>query len=338
MKTILFDKPESVQILDAAYPKMEADEVIIKIKFIGLCGTDLNIYKGNMPLVSYPRVPGHEVSGVIVEKGAMVPNEVSIGAAVTINPYTSCGKCSACKIGRFNTCKYNQTLGVQRDGAMAEFISVPFAKVMHSNILSAKELALVEPLSVGYHAANRGRVAEGDTVLVMGCGMIGIGAILACLRRKATVIAMDVDDDKLSFIKSFGVQHVINGQKENALEKINEITNDEGVSVCIEAVGATATFQLALSASAFAGRIVFIGYAKVPISFDTSLIVKKELDIMGSRNALNEFETVIEMLEEKQYPFEKLISMTYPVDEVKDAFEHWKNRPNEVIKLLANFD
>ena len=337
MKVAIIEKPESVELIERDYPVMQPDEVIVKIVWIGLCGTDLNIYKGNMPLVSFPRVPGHEVSGVIVEKGNDVPAEMQIGDAVTLNPYTSCGKCSACRQGRVNTCKYNQTLGVQRDGAMAAFVSVPYKKVLRSSKLTAKEFALVEPLSVGYHAANRGRVKEGDTVLVMGCGMIGIGAILACLRKKATVIAMDVDDDKLEFIKSLGVDLVINGAKENALERINSLTNNEGVSVCIEAVGAAVTFQLALSACAFAGRVVFIGYAKAEISFDTSLIVKKELDIMGSRNALNEFETVIEMIEEKQFPFEKLISSVYPVENVGEAFEHWKNHPNQVIKLLTSF-
>lgn len=337
MKAIVFDKPESVQLVERDYPVMAEDEVIIQVKLIGLCGTDLNIFKGNMPLVSYPRIPGHEVSGVIVEKGAAVIDDCSVGDAVTINPYTSCGKCSACKDGRVNTCRYNQTLGVQRDGAMLQYISVPAKKLLCSKILSPKELALVEPLSVGYHAANRGRVKQSDTVLVMGCGMIGIGAILACVRKGATVIAMDVDDAKLDFMRTLGVHEVVNAANENALEKVMRITGDNGVSVCIEAVGAPATFQLALTASAFAGRVVFIGYAKSEISLDTSLIVKKELDVMGSRNALDEFETVIEMLEERKFPYEQLISAVYPLQDVEAAFRFWQQKPNEVIKILTSF-
>ncbi|MEO6838164.1 MAG: zinc-binding alcohol dehydrogenase family protein [Ginsengibacter sp.] len=338
MKTIIFDGPGKVRLTDIPEPKMKPDEVLLKIHLIGLCGTDLNIYKGNMPLVSFPRIPGHEISAEIIHKGIEVPDSIKIGNMVTVNPYTSCGKCSACRAGRFNTCRYNETMGVQRDGAMLQYVSVPYKKIFQNDILSREEFALVEPLSVGYHATNRGRIVIGETVLVLGCGMIGIGVALAALRKKATVIVLDIDDKKLELMKSFGVHHTINNTTQDAIKTIHEITNGEGVDVCIEAVGAAATYRLALEAAGFAGRIVFIGYAHDDISLNTSLIVKKELDIMGSRNALNEFSDVINMLEEKKFDSKKLITSVYKMKNVGDAFAHWKNKPGEVIKILTEIE
>ena len=338
MKAVIFDAPGKVRITNTATPEMKSGEVLLKINMVGLCGTDLNIYKGNMPLVSFPRIPGHEISAEIIDKNNEVPDSIKIGDTVTVNPYTSCGKCTACRAGRFNTCMYNQTMGVQRDGAMSQYFAIPYLKILQHNILSRKELALVEPLSVGYHATNRGKVSEGETVLVLGCGMIGIGVALAALQKKATVIVLDIDEKKLSLMKSLGVHHTINSTQDDALKTILDITNGEGPDVCIEAVGAAATYRLALEASSFAGRIVCIGYAHSDISLNTSLVVKKELDVMGSRNALNEFSDVINMLEEKKFDSDRLITSVYKMENVHEAFQYWKDNPGEVIKILAEIE
>ena len=337
MKAVIFDAPEKVRLIDKKEPEIQPDEVLLKINFIGLCGTDLNIYKGNMPLVTFPRIPGHEISAVIIKKGKDVPEEIKIGSSATVNPYTNCGKCSACRKGRFNTCRYNETMGVQRDGAMQQLLAVPYKKILQSNILSARELSLVEPLSVGYHAANRGRIDSGEIVLVLGCGMVGIGAVLGALRKNAIVIALDIDNKKLELMKSLGVHHTINSKRENALEIVNEITNEDGVNVCIEAVGAAETYRLALEATGFAGRIVYVGYAGDEVFLNTSLIVKKELDIMGSRNAMTEFKDVMEMLEEKKFDTGKLISAVYPMNEVGDAFQFWKKARTNHENAFADY-
>lgn len=338
MKTIIFDAPGKVRMIDLSEPKMKPNEVLLKIHLIGLCGTDLNIYKGNMPLVSFPRIPGHEISAEIIDKGNEVPEAIKIGKRATVNPYTSCGKCHACRAGRFNTCMFNQTMGVQRNGAMLQYLSVPYQKIYQNDILTPRELALVEPLSVGYHAINRGRVCEGETVLVLGCGMIGIGVALAALQKKATVIILDLDDKKLELMKSLGVHYALNNSRQDVMKTILDITNGEGADVCIEAVGAATTYRQALEASSFAGRIVYIGYAHHDIPLDTSLIVKKELDIMGSRNALGEFTDVIKMLEEKKFDANKLITSVYKMKDVGDSFHFWKNNPGEVIKILAEIE
>lgn len=333
-RAVSLEEPFKISLIETNEPDLNEDEVLVKVNFIGLCGTDLSSYKGSMPLVSYPRIPGHEIGATIIKKGSKVPDSFSIGDFVTANPYSSCGQCIACKAGRFNTCQYNQTMGVQRDGAMRQFYTIPYTKLYKSNKLSLKKLALVEPLSVGYHASERASVNSKDTVLVIGCGVIGIGAILAAVQKGATVIAADIDDSKLSFIKQFGVSHLVNTKKEDTIAIINKLTDNKGVNVVIEAVGATSTYQMALEVVSFAGRVVAIGYAKEPIPLNTSLIVRKELNVLGSRNALNEFGPVITMLEEDKWPFDQLISKTYPLEETAAAFDFWYHNPDKIIKIL----
>jgi 2-desacetyl-2-hydroxyethyl bacteriochlorophyllide A dehydrogenase len=334
MKSVLIEIPGKVKLIESKKPLLLDDEVLLEIQYIGLCGSDLSSFRGRSPLVVYPVIPGHEVSGIIVDKGKTVPEIFNIGDSVTVNPYSSCGKCPACRSGRMNCCEFNHTLGVQRHGAMSEFFAIHYNKVLKNNNLSATELALVEPLSVGYHATNRGNVSCMDTVLVIGCGMIGMGAILACVKKGATVIAVDIDDKKLELVKMLGATYVVNSAKTDTKKRLYEITSGEGVSVCIEAVGSPLTYKMAVEAVAFAGRVVFIGYTNEEVAFNTSLFVKKELTICGSRNALFEFEPVIKMLEDKTIPAEKLITKVYPIEQTEIAFADWDNKPADFIKIL----
>jgi L-galactonate 5-dehydrogenase len=317
-------------------PQMGPTDVMIDVCFVGLCGSDLNSYRGLMPLVTFPRIPGHEISGKVLAKGAEVPDTIKIGDQVTVSPYTSCGVCPACKAGRENTCENNKTFGVQRDGAITERIVVPFEKVFVSQILTLHELALVEPLSVGYHAANRGRVNEQDTVLVFGCGTIGMGAICASVRKGATVIAVDIDDAKLERARVFGATYAINSLKEDVQKRVAGITNNEGVSVAIEAVGNGETFKQAIASVCFAGRVVMIGYAKGETSLNTQIIIKKELDVLGSRNALRVFPAVIKMLERREKPYANMITRIYPFNETPNALKDWSANPGIVSKFLIN--
>ena len=336
MKSVFINEAYKVSVEEVDEPQLATDEVLLEIFYIGLCGSDLSSYKGMSPMVVYPVVPGHEVSAVIKSKGANVPDTYKVGDKVTVNPYSACGVCSACRVGRTNTCQYNQTLGVQRNGALKKYFAIHHSKLIKSDILSEKEFALVEPLSVGYHAANRGGVSEIDTVLVFGCGMIGIGAILASVRKGATVIAVDLDDKKLELVKSFGVKHVINAKTTDVITKVMEITNGDGANVCIEAVGAPATYTTAIEAAAFAGRVVYIGYAKSDILFNTSLFVKKELTISGSRNAQFEFGPVVQMLENKSIDADKLITKIYSMEETGQALKDWSENPSAFIKILID--
>lgn len=334
MQAISFSAPKEVEIIDIPEPEMGPEDVLIDVHYIGLCGTDLNAYRGRLALISYPRIPGHEISGVIAAKGEKVPASISIGDKVMVSPYTTCGICPACRAGRPNCCQYNQTLGVQRDGAMSPHFATHYTNVFSSTTLSLQELALVEPISVGYHAANRGQVSEVDTVLVIGCGAIGLGVIAAASRKGATVIVSDIDDGKLEIAQEFGARHVINSARQDALSEIAKLTNNEGANVVVEAVGLPGTFRLAIEAVCYAGRVVYVGYAKQEVTYDTTDFVRKELDIRGSRNALRVFPAVIKMIEQRQFPFTNLISRVYRFENAPAAFADWDSDPAAITKIL----
>jgi threonine dehydrogenase-like Zn-dependent dehydrogenase len=234
-----------------------------------------------------------------------------------------------------NACRSNQTLGVQRDGAFTQFIVVPWEKLVRSEILSLAEHALVEPLSVGFHAVARGRVSSTDTVMVFGCGMIGLGAISgAALLRGARVIAVDVDDAKLALARKAGAAETINSQVENLHDKLQVLTNGDGPGVVIEAVGLPATFRAAVDEVSFAGRVVYIGYAKEAVNYETKYFVMKELDIMGSRNAtMQNFADVIKVLESGRYPVKQTITQAVPFGEAGAALAGWAADPRRVTKI-----
>jgi threonine dehydrogenase-like Zn-dependent dehydrogenase len=272
----------------------------------------------------------------VVAKGENVPKSIQIGDKATVSPYTNCGMCPACRKGRTNTCEFNQTLGVQREGALTQRIAVPFGKLFVSHSLSLEELVLIEPLSVGYHGANRGTVSETDTVAILGCGTIGMGALCAAVRKGATVIAVDIDDSKLAQAKKFGAAFAINSLKENALDAIRKLTNNEGASVVIEAAGSQITYKLALDAVAFAGNIVFIGYPKNEVTFEAPLLVRKEVNMYGSRNALRVFPSVIAMLERRNMPFTDMITKVFAFSQTPDAFKYWDANPGIVSKILID--
>ena len=336
MKAISLQQPRQVAVVDIPEPAMGPEDVLVELRYVGLCGSDLSAYRGTSPMVSYPRIPGHEVSGILVAKAPAVPERLAVGAPVTVSPYSNCGLCPACRVGRVNTCQCNQTLGVQRDGALTERIVVPYGKVYTSGVLSLQEMALVEPLSVGYHAANRGRVSETDVVLVLGCGAIGIGAIAAAARKGATVVALDIDDEKLALAGRLGAAHLVNSARDDVPARLAALTDGEGVNVAIEAVGLPATYRLAVEATEVAGRVVCIGYAKEDVPLTTKLIVSKELEVFGSRNALHVFPSVIKMLEHRERPFAEMITTVVPFAEAPGIFTTWDAAPVRFTKILVS--
>jgi 2-desacetyl-2-hydroxyethyl bacteriochlorophyllide A dehydrogenase len=335
MKTFLIEKPGVFRFGEAEMPSPGPGEVLLKIKRIGLCGSDLTTWRGLNPMVSYPRIPGHEIAATIEESGAEVPAHLTPGLLVTVVPYTTCGQCPSCRSGRVNACQFNQTLGVQRDGALCEYLVVPWEKVLYSQKLTAQEYALVEPLSVGFHAVERGRITDADTVAVFGAGMIGLGAIAgAALRKGARVIAIDLDHQKLALARQAGAAEVINSREENLHDRLAELTGGNGPGVVIEAVGAAETFVAAVSEVAFAGRVVYIGYAKSPVAYETKYFVMKELDILGSRNALTaDFQNVIAMLESGTYPVGGTVTGTLPFAEAGAALQSWSANPSVTTKI-----
>lgn len=337
MKAIQITAPEQVQITNLEMPVLQSGEVLVRIRYVGFCGSDLNTFLGKNPMVKLPVIPGHEVGAEIVAVANDVPSHLP-GMAVTLNPYTNCGKCASCRNGRVNACKDNETLGVQRNGSMREFLTIPWQKVIPAAGLSVKECALIEPLSVGFHAVDRGQVTDLDIVMVIGCGMIGIGAIIRSVLRGATVIAVDMDDEKLALVRTLGVKYTINSKTENVHERLQTFTQGFGPDVVIEAVGSPVTYVMAVEEVAFTGRVVCIGYAKSDVTFQTKLFVQKELDIRGSRNALPaDFRAVIHYLQQGKCPKESFISKVIPPEEALSALQAWSANPGKVFRILVEF-
>ncbi len=327
--------PGATEFRQVPVPVPTAAEVLIRVRLVGYCGSDLSTFRGLNPMVSYPRIPGHEVSGTIAAVGEAVPSAWQPGMAVTLSPYTQCGECSACRCQRPNCCRRNQTLGVQRDGALTEFIAVPWTKLFASPALGLRELALVEPLTVGGHAVARGQVAAGDTVCVLGCGAIGLGAIAGAAFRGARVVAVDIDAAKLALAAKAGAAHTLDSSRCDLHAELQALTQGEGPAVVIEAIGLPATFTAAVDEVAFAGRVVYIGYAKHPVEYQTKLFVQKELDIRGSRNALPaDFEAVISLLAAGRFPLHEMVTRVYPFRQAGQALADWHAAPAAFTKIL----
>ena len=338
MKAIQISEPSVMKVIDIAEPQMSDDEVLLKMKYVGFCGSDLNTFRGGNPMVKMPVVPGHEVGAEIVSVGKNVPEGLKPGMVVTVNPYTNCGKCASCRNGRVNACEHNETLGVQRWGAMREYLTLPWQKVIPADDLSPRTCALIEPMSVGFHAVSRAQVTDIDVVMVIGCGMVGMGAIVRSALRGATVIAADIDDEKLALAKEMGATYTVNTKTEDAHARLQALTGGFGPDVIIEAVGSIPTYQMAVNEVAFTGRVVCIGYAKSEVSFQTKYFVQKELDIRGSRNAQpSDFRAVIHYLERGTCPVDRLISNEVKPEAAEAAMNEWAANPGKVFRILVDF-
>lgn len=329
-----------MRVIEMEKPVVAPGQILVKIEYVGFCGSDLNTYLGRNPMVKLPVVPGHEVGAVVEEIGEGVPEGLfAKGMSVTLNPYTNCGKCASCRNGRVNACEHNETLGVQRNGVMCEYAVMPWQKVIPAPSMSSRDCALIEPMSVGFHAVSRGQVVDNERVMVIGCGMIGMGAIIRSSLRGATVIAVDLDDEKLELARKVGAAYVINSKTENVHERMLQLTDGLGADVVIEAVGSPATYVTAVDEVGFTGRVVCIGYAKSPVEFQTKLFVQKELDIRGSRNALPaDFRAVINYLQTGVCPIEKLISRIVEPEEAASAMAGWAAAPGKVFRILVKFN
>jgi 2-desacetyl-2-hydroxyethyl bacteriochlorophyllide A dehydrogenase len=337
MNALVIRNPGEAAIEQVREPSMSSGGVLLKVRMVGLCGSDLNSFRGLNPLVSFPRIPGHEIAATILE-GDSLDGHLKIGADVVVFPYTNCGKCASCRRGRPNACQFNQTLGVQRDGALTELIVLPQEKLYPAN-LATKELCLVEPLTVGFHAVARGRVTATDTVAIFGCGGVGLGAVAASQFRGARTICIDVEDHKLELAKRAGANFTINTLRQALHKTLLDMTDGLGPDVVIEAVGNPTAFRAAVEEVAFTGRVVYIGYAKEPVSYETKLFVQKELDILGARNAQPEdFHAVIQFLEAGKFPVDHAVSLIVPLEKAPEALRSWSANPSQFTKILVSLD
>ena len=338
MKAIQITAPRQMAVVNIPEQEMKSDEVLLRLNYVGFCGSDLSTYLGKNPMVQMPVIPGHEVGAVIERVGANVPEGLKPGMVVTVNPYTNCGKCASCRNSRVNACQHNETLGVQRNGAMRELIALPWEKVIPAGLLTPRTCALIEPMSVGFHAVSRAQVTDIDVVLVIGCGMVGMGAVVRAAQRGATVVAADIDNGKLALARRMGASYTINTQTEDVHARLLEMTSGFGPDVVIEAVGSSQTYQMAVDEVAFTGRVICIGYAKAEVSFQTKYFVQKELDIRGSRNAQpSDFRAVIHYLERGTCPVDELITAVVKPEEAEAALQRWADTPGKVFRILVDF-
>lgn len=339
MKAIQISHTQELNIVELEEPRALAPgEVMLRLQYVGFCGSDLNTFMGRNGMALNPVIPGHEVGAIIEAVGSEVPEGLKPGMVVTCNPYTNCNKCASCRNGRVNACQHNETLGVQRHGAMRERIILPWEKVIPAGLLTPKTCALIEPMSVGFHAVSRAQVTDVDVVIVIGCGMVGMGAVVRAATRGATVVAADLDDEKLALAKQMGASYTINTKTDDVHARLLEMTSGFGPDVVIEAVGSTATYQMAVDEVAFTGRVICIGYAKSEVSFQTKYFVQKELDIRGSRNAMpSDFRAVIHYLERGTCPVDQLITKVIKPEEALQTMQWWSENPGKVFRILVEF-
>lgn len=334
MKAIVIPAPNQIEIRDVPMPVVREDEALLKVKYVGICGADVASFTGNQPFTTYPRIPGHEFSAEIVSVPAN-DRGFKAGDIVTCNPYFNCGECYSCQRGFVNCCTDNQTMGVQRDGAFCEYIAMPVERIYPGQGLSAQELALIEPFSISQHAVSRATIKETDNVLVIGAGPIGLFALLAAKQLCKKIVVADILDNRLALAKEYGADAVINTKHQNLANFTAEFTDGNGFDVCIEACGAPETFLGCIDSAAFAANIILIGNGKRETSFLHSVILKKELNIYGSRNALKaDFSNNIDLVASGKADVMKMVSGIYEMADALDAFKALANNDGTLAKLL----
>jgi len=334
MKTLMCVEPGKFQYETREEPQLKPNHAIIKIKRIGVCGTDLHAFEGTQPYFEYPRILGHELSGELIAVDGAPGFE--IGEAVTFIPYFYCGKCIACQKGKENACVNIKVCGVHQHGGMAEYLSVPSYSLIHGESLTFDALALVEPLAIGAHAVRRAGVSKDEFVLVIGAGPIGLGTMDFTRIAGGRVIALDINDARLKFCRErLGVKHVINPSNGEATEQLMAITNGDMPTVIFDATGNLKAINDAFRYMAHGSRYVLIGLQKGAISFSHPEFHKREATLMSSRNATRkDFEHVIDCMKRNEVDPTSYITHRIFFDQVKDEFEQWLNPSNGVVKAM----
>lgn len=335
MKTLVCTQPGNFEYRTAEQPVPAPGKAIIKIKRIGICGTDLHAFEGTQPYFNYPRILGHELAAEIVEADS-APG-FKPGEAVTIIPYFNCGSCIACRSGKSNCCAYLEVCGVHVDGGMVEYLSVPSSSLVHGDGLSFDELALVEPLAIGAHGVKRAGITAGEFVLVVGAGPIGLGTMELARIAGANVIAMDVNESRLAFCRDkLKVEYLVNALSPNIPEQLMHITNGDMPHVVIDATGNLHAINNAFQYMSHGGRYVLIGLQKEDISFSHPKFHKLEGTLISSRNATrSDFELVMNALRNKLVDPLTYITHRVNFDQVKDEFPNWLKPESRVIKAMV---
>jgi 2-desacetyl-2-hydroxyethyl bacteriochlorophyllide A dehydrogenase len=336
MTTIRLEAPGRLAII-AGEPAAQPGpgEALVAVRRIGVCGTDIHAFGGKQPFFSYPRILGHELGVEVVAIGAGVGN-VAPGDRCSVEPYINCERCIACRRGKPNCCAAMKVLGVHIDGGMREQFTVPARKLHKSAKLTLDQLALVETLGIGCHAVNRARVEPGEHALVIGAGPIGLAAIQFAVEAGATVTVLDVNPERLAFCqRELKAPHLINATTENTLERLREITNGDLPTAVFDATGNPKSMMASFHYTAQGARLVFVGLFQGEVTFNDPDFHKRELTLMGSRNALPEdFERIIRLVETGRVDTAPWITHRGRLEAVPEDFPAWTRPETGVIKAM----
>jgi 2-desacetyl-2-hydroxyethyl bacteriochlorophyllide A dehydrogenase len=336
MKTIVLDEPGRLSWTETQPTgPLRPDEALVRVRRIGICGTDLHAFKGEQPFFTYPRVLGHELGVEILSVGENAEG-LRVGDRCAVEPYLHCGRCIACRRGKTNCCERIQVLGVHADGGMRELITVPTGKLHKSESLSLVQLALVEPLCIGAHAVARAEIEAGEFALVVGAGPIGLSVIQFAQLAGARVIAMDVNSERLSFAgERFTIEAPIEAG-EGAIEQIKEITGGDLPTVVFDATGNLRSMNAAFNLPANGGRLVFVGLCQGEVTFCDQDAHRRELTMLCSRNATQaDFKRVIGLLEAGAVDVNPWITHRVQFGvEVIEQFPLWLDPQSRFIKAV----
>lgn len=341
MKAIQLESPQLFRALNVPEPSAPAaDEALVRVHRIGICGTDYSGYLGKMPFFSYPRIPGHELGVEVVAVGANITH-VKPGDRCSVEPYMNCQECFPCRRGNGNCCENLKVLGVMTDGGMRERFLLPGRKLHPSSKLSFDQLALVETLAIGCHAVNRGQPQPGETVLVIGAGPIGLSVIEFVKLAGARCVVLDLNAQRLDFCREkMGVKDTILARGEGAeLEELKALTGGALAQVVIDATGNNKSMGNALNYAGFTGRVVFVGITTQEISFGHPLMHRREMTLLGSRNALPpDFSRIINLIEEGRIETRHWMTHHASFDQMIEVFPNWLKPETGVIKAVVHLE
>lgn len=338
MKTIKVEAPYNISIVEAVEPSISGpDDVLIKVKLAGICGSDLHIYNGTSPVAAYPIIPGHEIVGVVLDTGTNV-SKLEKGDHVVVDPVISCGTCYQCKIGRINVCGNLKVRGASVDGGYQEYVVVPQNSVYKfPDSLGWEEALMIEPFAVAAQTVARGEITGDDIVLIIGAGPAGLSVLQAVKNLHAACIISDRNNSRLTQAKCMGADMVLNPLDKNIEKSIASFTRNRKPSVVIDAVGTAATLEQAVKIVSGAGRLVVLGFDKSPSQICQFDITKSELDVRGSRLHCNKLPQVIDWFDKGSINAKPFITHKFLFTEVREAFELIERKPAGLLKAALVF-
>ena len=335
MKTVLLKQPGEIGISEIEKTSRRENEVLLKVRSAGICGSDIGAYKGVNPLVSYPRIIGHEIAGEVVEVAAD-EKTFRVGDRVILEPYVYCGQCYPCSIGHTNCCENLTVRGVHIEGGMAEYVSHP-RHLLHKvpEDIPWHLIPMAEPLVIAMHAVKQAEVKAGEHVAITGAGQIGLLAAQYALTLGALPIVVDPVDERLALATRLGVPHVINPVSQDAVAQIKAITRARMAAAAIEASGAASAIRAMVDYVAYAGRIALVGWPKSDIPMPTALFTKKELTIRGSRNSVGQFPESLRLIAEGKVDVAALLTKTVSLEETPATVVDIAEHPERYLKVTC---